>query len=97
MFILLSILDGESLYSDYPRFCAACGRLNMVNPDSSYDGEVCGKACAQILGARRAAATLGVTFDEKRDHDSCTRGNVRPLPRKLATNTDKGPFLHCHE
>lgn len=69
-----------ALFSNYPRFCAVCGKLHMSNPNAPYKEQVCDKACWNVLEMRRTRAIMGHEFNAKADRALCVKEGVNPLP-----------------
>jgi hypothetical protein len=68
-------------YGTYPRFCAACGTINMVSATSPYRGEVCGAHCWAVLEMRQIRALMGKDFDFAADQATCEREEVQPITK----------------
>lgn len=52
-----------SFYGNYPRYCAACGRRNLIAPNSLFGGVVCDQTCLDILRLRESRAIMGKPYD----------------------------------
>lgn len=63
----------------YPRYCAACGKLNMVSINTLYGGEVCDASCWRVFELRKIRATLGEDFDLEADIATCAENGVVSL------------------